>query len=123
MTRSCHNTIIFLQAEQDRLQEIQYENGLLLEKMQAIMRQDVGGPAVEFAPGVRITRNQIPVTDTFVSAKTCMPGNALPVVSLGASARKREQARIMAENKVGRLWCLRHCFPANVIVLWLFLDI
>lgn len=98
-----------MQAEQHKLEKIQYENGLLLEKMQAIMRQDVGGPAVEFAPGVRLTRHQIPVTDTYVSGKTNMPGHALPVVSLGSSFRKREQARIFEENKVRR--------PAQAAVL------
>lgn len=91
-----------VQADQHRAEEIQYQNGLLLERMQAIMRQSVGAEdTVEFAPGVRITRSQIPVTDTFVSERTTMPGHAVALQSLVASQRKREQTKIYEENKVG----------------------
>ena len=41
------------------MEEIQQDNLLLLKKMHMIMAVGDETPAVEFAPGVRITRNQV----------------------------------------------------------------
>lgn len=87
-----------MQSEQARLEEIQQDNLLLLKKMHTIMAIGEDTPAVEFAPGVRITRNQVPISDTFVSNSTNVRGAAVHLESLQEEKRRREREKIEREN-------------------------
>jgi hypothetical protein len=89
-----------LQAEQLRLEQIQQDNLALLKRMQAIMNVSAAAPPVEFIPGVRITRNQVPVTDTFLSTATTVPGAAKPLETFIGSKQRRDLAKIAEDNKV-----------------------
>lgn len=43
----------------ERVEKIEYENGVLLEKMKRIVTKSPNGREMEFKPGVRLNRNQV----------------------------------------------------------------
>jgi hypothetical protein len=93
-----------LQIQDDRFVEIERENRLLLQKMSALLSTDVVSPdagTMEFAPGVRLNKFQLPVIDHGISVNPSFPqpGQARPPESLNREARRREFERITRENR------------------------
>ena len=102
------------QVEGERHQAIERDNLLLLQKMTTLLssgassragsaassRRDPTVGTWEFAPGVRLNRNQVPVIDHCVSPDPAMPqrGAARLAESLNGGARRRELERITREN-------------------------
>ena len=102
------------QVEGERHQAIERDNLLLLQKMTTLLssgassragsaassRRDPTVGTWEFAPGVRLNRNQVPGIDHCVSPDPAMPqrGAARLAESLNGGARRRELERITREN-------------------------
>lgn len=92
------------QMQNERFDEIERENRILLDKMHALM--SVGPHAIdptegtlEFRPGVRLNRFQVPVIDHGISMTPKMRGAARPSESLNWGVRRRELERITHENR------------------------
>eukprot|EP00741_Cyanophora_paradoxa_P020849 tig00021314_g20127.t1 len=92
-----------IRLQEERYAQIERENTILLEKMSKIMTT-ASSPVkddahVEFAPGIRLNKHQVPVIDNYVSERSSYPGHAYPARSLNTEARKRELQKIMMENQ------------------------
>lgn len=82
------------QLEDERNMDIERENRLLLEKMSSIMESSKGEEAaagtIEFAPGVRINKQQLPMLDNW---------KRWEVKSINKEVRRKELMRITEENQ------------------------
>lgn len=85
---------------QDRMEEIEHDNRLLLDKMARIMTAKREDTLAEFTPGFRITKNHIPILDNYTSLQSTYPGKAVPKNSLNFSLRRDRMERIIADNLV-----------------------
>merc|ERR1719261_459275 len=85
---------------QDRMEEIERDNRLLLDKMARIMTAKREDTLAEFTPGFRITRNHIPILDNYTSLASTYPGKAVPKNSLNFSLRRDRMEQIISDNLV-----------------------
>ncbi len=89
------------QLRAERFAMVERENQLLLHKMTAMVvgTTDPTEGTWEFAPGVRLNRHQLPVTDHGISHMPQRGAARESVVSLNTGARRRELQRITHENR------------------------
>ena len=89
------------QIQDERFAEIELENTVLLAKLSKILRRS-RNPTVgtrDWSGGLRLTPNQVPVIDHWISADTTAFGAAVEPSSLNLAARRRERERIEVENR------------------------
>ena len=89
------------QIQDERFAEIELENTVLLGKLSKILRRGRAGTAGtrDWTGGVRLTANQVPVIDHWISAEPTSFGAAKEPSSLNLAQRRRERERIEAENR------------------------
>jgi len=82
------------QMETELKNKIQHENCLLISKMYSIMKSErPTDDAVEFRPGIRLSKDHQPVVDCYNSNQTVDPKRAGNI-----EARRRNFTRVMNEN-------------------------
>ena len=89
------------QIQDERFAEIELENTVLLAKLSKILRRS-RNPTVgtrDWSGGLRLTPNQVPVIDHWISADTTAFGAAVEPSSLNLSQRRKERERIEVENR------------------------
>ena len=99
------------QIQDERFAEIELENNVLLAKLGKILRRS-HNPTVgtrDWMGGMRLTQNQVPVIDHWISRDTTQFGAAVEPTSLNLSQRRQDRERIEVENKalVARLQTCR----------------
>ena len=102
------------QIQDERFAEIELENTVLLGKLSKILRRS-RNPTVgtrDWTGGIRLTPNQVPVIDHWISADTTAFGAAVEPSSLNLSRRRAERERIEVENRalVARLQATRSTY-------------
>merc|ERR1719198_375798 len=85
---------------QDRMEEIERDNRLLLDKMARIMTAKREDALAEFTPGYRLMITHVPILDNYTSMQSSYPGKAVPKNSLNFSLRRDRMERIIADNLV-----------------------
>merc|ERR1719198_119554 len=85
---------------QDRMEEIERDNRLLLDKMARIMTAKREDALAEFTPGFRLMKTHVPILDNYTSLQSTYPGKAVPKNSLNFSLRRDRMERIIAYNLV-----------------------
>jgi len=89
------------QIQDERFAEIELENTVLLGKLSKILRRS-RNPTVgtrDWTGGLRLTPNQVPVIDHWISADTTAFGAAVEPSSLNLARRRQERERIEVENR------------------------
>jgi len=89
------------QIQDERFAEIELENTVLLAKLSKILRRS-RNPTLgtrDWTGGLRLTPNQVPVIDHWISADTTKFGAAVEPTSLNLERRRRERERIEVENR------------------------
>lgn len=81
------------QMDEDLQKKIQHENCLLISKMYTIMKSERPTDAVEYQPGVRLSKDHQPVVDCFLSGKY-----ATKPATGNIETRRRDFNRVMQEN-------------------------
>ena len=90
------------QIQDERFAEIELENTVLLAKLSKILRRSrdpTGTEARDWTGGLRLTANQVPVIDHWISPHTTAFGAAVQPSSLNLAQRRRERERIEVENR------------------------
>ena len=89
------------QIQDERFAEIELENTVLLAKLSKILRRSRNPTAGtrDWTNGLRLTPNQVPVIDHWISADTTAFGAAVEPSSLNLSQRRKERERIEVENR------------------------
>ena len=89
------------QIQDERFAEIELENTVLLAKLSKILRRS-RNPTLgtrDWTGGLRLTPNQVPVIDHWISQDTTKFGAAVEPSSLNLSRRRQERERIEVENR------------------------
>ncbi len=88
------------QLQEEHFTQIEHENQLLMKKIYHIMNDKVGENAMEYLPGVRLTKNQRPAVDCTINMKkrTAVPGKAVIQRSLNFEAWERKYNKHVEEN-------------------------
>jgi len=105
------------QIQDERFAEIELENTVLLGKLSKILRRS-RNPTVgtrDWTGGLRLTPNQVPVIDHWISADTTAFGAAVEPSSLNLQRRRQERERIEVENRalVARLQSCRPTYDRS----------
>ncbi|EQC41414.1 hypothetical protein SDRG_01383 [Saprolegnia diclina VS20] len=87
------------QLKQERYQQIFEENQHLVRKMTRIVATHPTERAVEFRPGMRLTAEQTPMLDSYLSPHSLSRGCAIEKGSMNSGFRQREHEKIEAENR------------------------
>lgn len=89
------------QIQDERFAEIELENTVLLAKLSKILRRSRNPTkgTRDWTGGLRLTPNQVPVIDHWISADTTAFGAAVEPSSLNLSQRRKERERIEVENR------------------------
>ena len=89
------------QIQDERFAEIELENTVLLAKLSKILRRSRNptNNTRDWTGGLRLTPNQVPVIDHWISQDTTKFGAAVEPSSLNLSRRKQERERIEVENR------------------------
>ncbi|KDO34858.1 hypothetical protein SPRG_00918 [Saprolegnia parasitica CBS 223.65] len=103
------------QLKQERYQQIFEENQHLVRKMTRIVAAHPTERAVEFRPGMRLTVEQTPMLDSYLSPHSLSRGCAIEKGSLNSGFRQREHAKIEAENRkmLARLTTKKSAYSAS----------
>ncbi|OQS00311.1 hypothetical protein THRCLA_06029 [Thraustotheca clavata] len=99
--RYVHLTTNFKKSQltQERYEQIYQENQLLVRKMNKIVSSYPVESAVEFQPGMRLTSEQIPILDSYLSMQSLSKGCAIEKGSMNSGYRQRQQNKIEDENR------------------------
>ncbi|OQR92913.1 hypothetical protein ACHHYP_03094 [Achlya hypogyna] len=87
------------QLNADRYQQIYDENQHLMRKMNKIVATHPTESAVEFRPGMRLTIEQTPMLDSYLSPQSLSRGCAIEKGSMNKGFRQREHEKIEEENR------------------------